>query len=607
MEQNTPAWFPDLDPNGISLKSNIYKFMRAQNCSDFSQLFTWSVQQRDQFWQAAIESVDIKFAKKYTQVLDINHGVEKPNWLVNAELNIVTSCFKAPAEKLAIIYQDHNKYTHQITYGELHKLVNRVSNSILAMGLKPGDAIAIDMTMTVEAVAIYLAIIQAGCIAVGIAESFAEPEIDKRLKITHANLIFTQDEIVRDGKHLPLYSKILAINPCKIIVLPINKLTSNIKLRANDLLWSDFLLTKDQFEPYITHPHSVANILFSSGTTGDPKAIVWDHTSPIKCAVDGYFYQDIQPQDIIAWPSSLGWMMGPWLIYATLINQACMALYYDAPTTAGFTRFVADTKVTILGVVPSLVKNWRANNYISGLDWSHIKLFTSTGETSNYSDMQYLMQQAGNKPMIEYCGGTEISGAYITSTVLHANIPGAFSTPTLGLDIRLINEFGNYVDNGEVAIIPPSIGLSRELLNRDNFDVYYASMAKSSDGLVLRKHGDAMLRLSNGYYKSLGRADDAMNLGGIKISAAEIEHSLLGIAQIVETAAIGVSGPDGITQLVVYAVPVSGAKINLSDLQNSMQMAIRDKLNPLFKVSAVKIIDELPRTSSNKIMRRLLR
>jgi acetyl-CoA synthetase len=591
----------------LSKDANIYKFMLAQKFSSYQQLYNWSITDRAAFWRAAIETVDIKLTQPYTKILDLSHGVEKPDWLVNAKLNIAASCFQAPDSAIAIIYQDYANEIKAVSYSELHSLANRVSNSLLDLGLIPGDAIAIDMIMSVEAVAIYLGIIQAGYVVVGIADSFAAAEVEKRLAISKAKAIFTQDLVLRDGKQHPLYDKILNANLPKAIVLTALGFESNLKLRLGDLRWQEFLSSKATFDPVICNPSDRANILFSSGTTGDPKAIVWDHSSPIKAAVDGYLYQDIKPADRVAWPTSLGWMMGPWLIFATLINRATIALYYDAPTTKSFIDFVAAAKVTILGVVPSLVKNWRMHNYCAGVDWSAIKLFSSTGETSNTSDMQFLKQQAHGAPIIEYCGGTEIAGAYVTSTLLQENIAAEFSSPTLGIELKLIDQAGNYVDKGEVALVPPSIGLSRELLNRDNFTVYYAEMPKPKDGAVLRRHGDQMQRLANGYYKSLGRADDAMNLGGIKISAAEIEHCFLDISEILEAAAVGIDHDDRPTELLVFVVPASSATLDLAKLKQQLQTAINTKLNPLFKISEVKIITTLPRTNSNKIMRRVLR
>jgi len=140
---------------------------------------------------------------------------------------------------------------------------------------------------------------------------------------------------------------------------------------------------------------------------------------------------------VVCWPTNLGWMMGPWLVFAALINKASIGLYYGAPLDVGFGTFVQEAKVTMLGVVPSIVKHWKASGCMEGLDWSPIKCFSSTGEVSNPTEMTYLMQLAGGKPVIEYCGGTEIGGGYVTSTVVQDNYPSTFSTQALGTEFVL--------------------------------------------------------------------------------------------------------------------------------------------------------------------------
>ena len=130
----------------------------------------------------------------------------------------------------------------------------------------------------------------------------------------------------------------------------------------------------------------------------------------------------------------------------------------------------------MLGVVPSLVKAWRQTGCMDGWDWSAIKAFSSTGECANASDMQWLMEQGGGKPIIEYCGGTEIGGAYLTSTLTLPCAPGVFNTPTLGLDVVILDEGGHPADSGEMFIVPPSIGLSDTLLNGDHHEVYFAGV-----------------------------------------------------------------------------------------------------------------------------------
>ena len=224
------------------------------------------------------------------------------------------------------------------------------------------------------------------------------------------------------------------------------------------------------------------------------------------------------------------------------------------------------------------------------------------------------MSLAGYKPVIEYCGGTEIGGGYVTGTRVQPAAPSAFTTPALGLDFLLFDDHGNPTDNGEVFIVPPSLGLSSSLLNADHNEVYFAGTPLPS----LRRHGDAIEKLGNGFdpepwltgikYRVHGRVDDTMNLSGIKVSSAAIEEVLNVIDGIQETAAIAVSPKDGgPSQLVIYVVLAAESEPTKQEIHSALQAELSQHLNPLFRIHDVVIVDALPRTASNKVMRRLLR
>jgi acetyl-CoA synthetase len=301
-------------------------------------------------------------------------------------------------------------------------------------------------------------------------------------------------------------------------------------------------------------------------------------------------------------------MMGPWLIYATLINRGIIALFDGAPGSRQFAEFVQDARVNMLGVTPTLVISWRGSKCIEGLDWSSIKTFSSTGECSNPEDMLYLMSRAGYKPVIEYCGGTEIGGGYITSVLLHPNSPSVFTTPAVGLGFSILDSRGERAQFGEVFLKPPSIGLSTRLLNRDHHDVYFEGCPRGENGETLRRHGDEIECLPNGCYRAHGRSDDTMNLAGIKVSSAEIERALLQLESVVEVAAVAVKPPGGGPDLlVINAVPAAGVGSTRSDLLAEMQRVLKTDLNPQFKIHDLVLVEALPRTESNKVLRRRLR
>jgi acetyl-CoA synthetase len=309
-------------------------------------------------------------------------------------------------------------------------------------------------------------------------------------------------------------------------------------------------------------------------------------------------------------------------------------------------------------------------DYYWPFDWTGVTKFSSTGEASDLESMLWLMSRVGTisgpdgvgsgyAPVIEYCGGTEIAGSFLSSTLLQPNIPSLMSTPVCGSRVCILNDNGNvsYSDvdvttrrasciiqdgvsneaqegkderemTGEIALIPPSLGLSTMLLNRVHHECYYDEMPIHQDGRLLRRHGDEIQNLPGSYFRALGRCDDTMNLGGIKVSSVEIERvcNISSPTIIAETAAIAIQprggGPSMLVLVVVTKPMTSGIVIDnnttgamlhekesefKSKVKSICQGAIKTKLNPLFHIYDVVLVTELPRTASNKIMRRVLR
>ena len=262
-----PAWFPAKDEIE---KTNIAAVMRELNLDSYEALHLWSVGNRADFWRLMIERLGIQFHRKFSEVVDLSKGDEFPKWLVDAQLNVVESCFNAPSDATAIVFQSEGSAFSTMTYGELNALVNRAANGVVEAGFQPGDAIAVNMPMHVESVAVYLGIIKAGCVVISIADSFAPEEIQMRLRIANAKGIFTQDYIRRAGKQLPLYAKVVDANAPKAIVLSRGD-ENPIALRNGDLGWEGFLSDSDRFDAVGCDPHDHTNILFLRERRGSPK------------------------------------------------------------------------------------------------------------------------------------------------------------------------------------------------------------------------------------------------------------------------------------------------------------------------------------------------
>ncbi|KAL2507971.1 putative acyl-activating enzyme 18 [Forsythia ovata] len=596
--------------------------------ASFREFQKFSVQHPEVYWSIILNELSIHFSKAPKCILDtLNKSKHGGTWLPGSALNIADCCLRSnnylnkQDDSLAIVWRDEgcdDQNVEHMTLKQLREEVMLVANALDATFSK-GEAIAIDMPMTASAVILYLAIVLAGFIVVSIADSFAAKEIATRLRVSKAKAIFTQDFIVRGERRFPLYSRVVEAAPHKVIVIPATGEDIDVHLRNQDLSWKAFLSSvhhlprSNYYSPVYQPIDSVTNILFSSGTTGDPKAIPWTQLSPIRCAADSWVHIDVQAGDVVCWPTNLGWVMGPILIYSCFLTGATMALYHGSPLGRGFGRFVQDAGVTVLGTVPSLVKTWKSTNCMEGLDWTKIKSLGSTGEASNIDDDLWLSSKAYYKPIVECCGGTELASSYIQGNLLQPQAFGTFSSASMSTGFVILNESGlPYPDDqacvGEVGLYPLYMGATDRLLNANHDEVYFKGMP-TYKGMQLRRHGDIIKRTVGGFLVVQGRSDDTMNLGGIKTSSIEIERVCDGADEsVLETAAVSVAPPSGgPEQLAIYVVLKKGFKIESDMLKIKFLRAIQTKLNPLFKVSFVKIIPVFPRTASNKLLRRELR
>jgi acetyl-CoA synthetase len=678
-----PSWIPTTD---TIVKTNIHKMMTQKGFTCYQQLYEWSIESRNDFWMDSAKTIGIQWDEEPCRAFASEDDPAHATYFPEGRLNIADSCFhKRSPHEPALMYamESDPRHLQTMSFQVLQRLSNQIANALQQkLGLEPGDAVGICMPMTPESIAIYLGIVKAGCVVVSIADSFSASEIAMRCRLGNAKAVFTQDVIYRGAKFLPLYERVVQAGdlvqqqrsldeaketksaeddgPLRIIVLPgmlhaypypeVHKMNrsesgtwndrdvegnpvpmhESIQLRPGlDCNWHDFLhQCSDEFVSVKRGSMDPCNILFSSGTTGEPKAIVWSHSTPIKAAIDGYYHQDIQVGERVAWPTNIGWMMGPWLLFQ-MVNGASIGIFNGVTSTDTFCQFVDEAKISMLGVIPSLVKAWQARNATADCDWSCVRRFSSTGEASDPVNYLWLMSRVpGYAPVMEYCGGTEIGGSFLSSTLVQPNVPSMFASPVLGSQFLLLDsdsiplEQSAYTDvdarnsvlSGEIALVPPSLGLSTLLLNRNHYDTYYKGMPSGPQGQVLRRHGDEIQCVRNSqhgatattpYFRALGRCDDTMNIGGIKVSSVEIERVCNLVSGVQETAAIAVSH-GGPCKLVIYVV-LQDKDLEMSDIKASMQKSIKVNLNPLFGISDVVMATSLPRTASNKIMRRLLR
>lgn len=218
------------------------------------------------------------------------------------------------------------------------------------------------------------------------------------MRISKAVAIFASEHV---------YGRVREAGCQRVLVVPAGAydgrgLSAELALAEGDLAWSEFLHAGRLWSkkngacaPHICMSGDCSNILFSSGTTGEPKAIPWSHTTPIRCAADAFAHHDVRERDVVCWPTNLGWMMGPWLVYAALLNGAAIALFHGSPIDRQFPRFVEQARVTMLGLVPTMVNAWRLSRVVEGCNWRRIRCFSSSGEASSPDAYHWLMSTAG--------------------------------------------------------------------------------------------------------------------------------------------------------------------------------------------------------------------
>ena len=623
-----PVWRPD---DAIKRGTNIQAVMDERGFGDFASLHAWSIEHGQEFWGYMLERLGILFDLKHGKIIDLSDP-RKPRWMPGAKLNIANSFFLADPDEIALIYQHEGGQLRQISYGELNEFSNRIANGLARQGIGVGDYVAIDMPMNIKAIAAYIACMKAGCPVVCLADSFNAADIELRLRQIPraAAAIFTQD--VCGGKlAFPLYSKIVETSsaPRAIVATNTNELTD--LLRPEDISWERFIKgTSSEFVPVQLDPQHHLNVIFSSSTSSGkekeggrpkaPKAIPWLAHTAIKSAVDAHLHHNLGPGRILNWPTNLGWMMGPYSVIGTLINKGTLAVFDGSPVSAEFGEFVSKANVTTLGTVPAMAQRWTDSGSIAGCDWSSIELFSSTGSPSNPLTYFHLMSLVpGFAPVIEYCGGTEIGGSYNSSSLHHKAAPSMFTTPLLGTELAFPREmYGNdEFAQGEVAIVMrngvgecPPMGLSTELLNFPHEQTYFGRNARTPQGYPLREHGDVYVRHPGGFMQSDGRADDGININGIKTSSTELEGfikdaALAAVADVVVVAARPAGGGEDL--VVVFVVPASGTQIADDELLAQLKQAVRARNPQLAKINAVELADEIPRTASNKIRRAWLR
>ncbi len=399
------------------------------------------------------------------------------------------------------------------------------------------------------------------------------------------------------------------------------------------------LATFSHLEP--TSAEDPLIILYTSGTTGKPKGIAHTHCSfPIKAAQDMAFGTDVGKGTRISWITDIGWMMGPWLIYGALINGATICIYDGAPDYPAPDRmweFCAKHKVEILGISPTLVRALatHGDDLPKKHDLSALRAFASTGEPWNPAPWWWLFEKVGASklPIINYSGGTEISGGILMNNPLVPIKPCGFSAPCPGIDADILDDKGKSVGAnqvGELAIKKPWIGMARGFWQeRERYLETYWSRFEN-----IWVHGDWAMRDADGHWFILGRSDDTLKVAGKRVGPAEVESLLIAHPLVAEAAVIGVPDEMKGTAMVAFCVlrnadilsamtaereitadkfddtkqPLSSGDEDASKMLafQLKNLVAKDMGKPLAP-SKIHFVSALPKTRNAKVMRRVIR
>jgi acetyl-CoA synthetase len=619
LENQPIAWTPTPD---VIERAQLTKFMKQVGISTFDELYQFSINETEKFTEEVLRFLDIKFDPPYEKLLDLSNGAPFPNWCSGAGLNITEMCLDRwqtdeIKDQPAVIWEGEEGRSRTLTYAELMSEVEHCSASLRNLGLTKGDAIGIHMPMVPETVIALLSIGRIGAIAVPVFSGYGIDAIVSRLKVVQAKALFTCDGFPRRGKFFKatdIIDEVLPKVPSikRLYTVPRNKSLGQSTIFQWIDFWNEGEPNIEEFSrPEPTLAEEPLIILYTSGTTGKPKGIAHTHASfPIKAAQDMAFGTDVGRGTRICWITDLGWMMGPWLIYGALINGATICLYDGAPDYPAPDRmweFCAKHKVEILGISPTLVRSLAncGDNLPKKHDLSRLRAFASTGEPWNPAPWWWLFEKVGDSriPIINYSGGTEISGGILMNNPLLPIKPCGFSAPCPGMDADILDETGESVGAGEVGelvIKKPWIGMARGFWQeRERYLETYWSRFENT-----WVHGDWAMRDADGHYFILGRSDDTLKVAGKRVGPAEVESLLVAHEAVAEAAVIGVPDEMKGTAMVAFCVLNTEETANL---EKELKILVAKDMGKPLAPSRIHFVAAIPKTRNAKVMRRVIR
>jgi acetyl-CoA synthetase len=596
------------------------------------------------YW-AKLARANLVWDKPFTQTLDETNAPFY-QWFADGRLNASANCLDkhigTPVErKTAIIFEADDGAVTTVTYKELLTQVSQFANALKAQGIRSGDRVLIYMPMTIEGVVAMQACARIGATHSVVFGGFSAKSLQERIIDAGAVAVITANYQMRGGKELPLKAIVdegLALGGCEsiktILVLQRTATACNM-VAGRDITFADAL--KGQSEvcaPEMVGAEHPLFILYTSGSTGKPKGV--QHSTGgyllwAKLTMDWTF--DIRPSDIFWCTADIGWITGhTYVAYGPLAAGATQVIFEGVPTYPHAGRFwqtIEKHQVSIFYTAPtairSLIKASETDAKVHPNNWNlqSLRILGSVGEPINPAAWMWYHQHVGGGrcPIVDTFWQTETGGHMITplpgATPL---VPGSCSLPLPGIMAAIVDEVGAAVPNGSgglLVIQRPWPSMIRTIWgDPERFKKAYfppelgGTTYLAGDGAVRSAGNATMDNIDRGYFRITGRIDDVLNVSGHRLGTMEIESALVSCSHLVAEAAV-VGRPDDVTGEAISAFVVLKRSRPTGEEAQQIATELRNwvakEIGPIAKPKDIRFGDNLPKTRSGKIMRRLLR
>ena len=593
--------------------------MKKHNITSLDELSIKSKNNLEWFWESVDKDIGIIWDEPYTKTLDMSNGIAWSKWFVNGKTNMYKSSVekftKQTPNKIAYHFISENGIETKLSYFELDSKVSKLANGLKSLGIKKGDIIAIYLPMIEEAIVSILAAAKIGAIQTIIFSGYSSESLQIRLQDCHAKILLTSDGFNRKGKSVSqkttIESAIIDTDIEKIIMVSymgIDQYKKSKKIQFYDELIST---QSDSCDTEIMDSEDPLFILYTSGTTGKPKGVIHTHGGfSVFAGHQASYLVDIHQNDTLFWPADVGWITGlVWNVYGLLIMGASAIIYdgaLDYPTEDRIWQILSKHKATIFGISPTAVRLFKKNNAQPLKKYSLDKLrnIPTTGEPLDEDSWWWLFEKVGNKkiPIMNLSGGTEIGGAMLSVFPGMKLKPSTVGIPVPGMNLDIVDDDGNSVreKNGYLVIKSPWPAMTRGLLHDD--DRYIKTYWSRFENIWF--HGDYVFADSDNLWYMHGRTDDVINVSGHRMSTSEIEHIVISHKKISDAASISI--PDAITGEAIVVFFVADKK-KYTNLEFEVIEHISNRIGKIAKPKHVFQLSDLPKTSTGKIMRRLLK